>query len=241
MNTDWAHGGSSIIAPLAVPLVGPDYGSHIIYADCQAAMIKATRVTADTVGHYARPDVLRLLVRRNDAWAPASTRVPLRRELIAPCWLQRRIATKSIYPRWKTRRDGVRARLITALSCHAIGRPRKAARGRESSGWLAAVEPVSCQRRRSRRICGAPLTRSSEHDSLTFAAHDLARQKEATLTKYIRPSLAFPAGRTLVVSTWVSSQLLHRPKDLRGRTQKYLLQDLDLSVGPDEFQIPKPC
>ena len=43
MNTDWAHGGSSIIAPLAVPLVGPDYGSHIIYADCQAAMIKATK------------------------------------------------------------------------------------------------------------------------------------------------------------------------------------------------------
>ena len=45
---------------------GPDYGSHIIYADCQAAMIKATKAIVDTVGHYARPDVLRLLVRRND-------------------------------------------------------------------------------------------------------------------------------------------------------------------------------
>jgi hypothetical protein len=74
MNTDWAHGGSSIIAPLAVPLTGPDYGSHIIYADCQAAMIKATKAIVDTVGHYGRPDVLRLLVRRNDAWSSANAR-----------------------------------------------------------------------------------------------------------------------------------------------------------------------
>ena len=74
MNIDWAHGGSSIIAPLAVPLTGPDYESHIIYADCQAAMIKATKAIVDTVGHYARPDVLRLLVRRNDTWSPANAR-----------------------------------------------------------------------------------------------------------------------------------------------------------------------
>jgi len=94
MNTDWAHGGSSIIAPLAVPLVGPDYGSHIIYADCQAAMIKATKAIVDTVGHYARPDVLRLLVRRNDAWAPASTR-------FAPPRIDRAMLAPAADPRWK--------------------------------------------------------------------------------------------------------------------------------------------
>src|SRR6202035_4023686 len=66
--------GSSIIAPLAVPLVGPDYVIHIIYADCQAAMMKATKAIVDTVGHYARPDVLRLMVRRNDTWSPANAR-----------------------------------------------------------------------------------------------------------------------------------------------------------------------
>jgi amidase/nitrilase len=50
-------------------------------------MIKATKAIVDTVGHYARPDVLRLLVRRNDAWAPASTRfAPPRidRAMLAP-------------------------------------------------------------------------------------------------------------------------------------------------------------
>ena len=74
MNTGWAHGGSSIISPLAVPLVGPEYGSRIVYADCQAAMIKVMKAIVDTMGHYARPDVLRLQVRRNDAWMPASAR-----------------------------------------------------------------------------------------------------------------------------------------------------------------------
>ena len=37
-------------------------------------MIKATKAIVDTVGHYARPDVLRLMVRRNDTWSPASAR-----------------------------------------------------------------------------------------------------------------------------------------------------------------------
>ena len=37
-------------------------------------MIKATKAIVDTVGHYARPDVLRLLVRRNDTWSPANAR-----------------------------------------------------------------------------------------------------------------------------------------------------------------------
>lgn len=74
MNTGWAIGGSSIISPLAVPIVGPEHGSRILYAECQAAMIKAMKAIVDTMGHYARPDVLRLLVRRDDVWAPANAR-----------------------------------------------------------------------------------------------------------------------------------------------------------------------
>lgn len=38
-------------------------------------MIKATKAIVDTMGHYARPDVLCLQVRRNDVWMPASARV----------------------------------------------------------------------------------------------------------------------------------------------------------------------
>jgi predicted amidohydrolase len=72
MNTDWAHGGSAILAPLGVPLAGPEHGSRILYAECRAAMIKAMKAIVDTMGHYARPDVLRLQVRRNDVWMPAN-------------------------------------------------------------------------------------------------------------------------------------------------------------------------
>jgi len=80
MNTSYAHGGSSIIAPLGIPLAGPEFGSQVIYAECQAAMIKAWKAIIDTVGHYSRPDVLRLLVRRDSGWVPAGssplTRLP---------------------------------------------------------------------------------------------------------------------------------------------------------------------
>lgn len=33
-------------------------------------MIKATKAIVDTMGHYARPDVLRLLMRRDEGWVP---------------------------------------------------------------------------------------------------------------------------------------------------------------------------
>jgi predicted amidohydrolase len=60
INVDYAHGGSSILSPLGVPLVPPTSGDTIIYASCQADMIKVWNAVIDTVGHYARPDILSL-------------------------------------------------------------------------------------------------------------------------------------------------------------------------------------
>ena len=36
-------------------------------------MIKATKAIIDTMGHYARPDLLRLLVQGEQGWQPAGT------------------------------------------------------------------------------------------------------------------------------------------------------------------------
>jgi len=60
VNLDYAQGGSQIVAPLGFPLVPPTRGDTIIYADCQADMIKVWKAIIDTVGHYARPDIVRL-------------------------------------------------------------------------------------------------------------------------------------------------------------------------------------
>jgi len=66
VNLDYAHGGSQIVAPLGIPLVAPTSGDTIIYADCQADMIKVWKAIIDTVGHYARPDVVRLLYMKSE-------------------------------------------------------------------------------------------------------------------------------------------------------------------------------
>ncbi len=60
VNVDYAHGGSQIVAPPGIPLVPPTSGDTILYADCQADMIKVWKALIDTVGHYARPDIVRL-------------------------------------------------------------------------------------------------------------------------------------------------------------------------------------
>ncbi len=60
VSLDYAHGGSQIVAPLGIPLVPPTSGDTIIYAECQADMIKVWKAIIDTVGHYARPDIVRL-------------------------------------------------------------------------------------------------------------------------------------------------------------------------------------
>ncbi|MFO1375910.1 MAG: carbon-nitrogen hydrolase family protein [Steroidobacteraceae bacterium] len=73
MNTGYANGGSEVITPLGVPLAGPVYGESMIYAELEAWMIKATKAIVDTLGHYARPDVLQLLVQGAQGWQPAGS------------------------------------------------------------------------------------------------------------------------------------------------------------------------
>jgi nitrilase len=72
MNIRYARGGSSIIAPLGIPLVPPSEGPQIIYGTLEAWMIKAWKSIIDTTGHYSRPDLVRLVV---NSQAPSRERV----------------------------------------------------------------------------------------------------------------------------------------------------------------------
>jgi len=65
MNFDYAHGGSQVAAPVGITIVPPTSGDTILYADCQADMIKIWKALIDTVGHYARPDIVRLEYLKN--------------------------------------------------------------------------------------------------------------------------------------------------------------------------------
>jgi len=55
------RGGSAILAPDGSYLAGPLYGEEgILYAELDPAQLLAERQRFDPVGHYHRPDVLRL-------------------------------------------------------------------------------------------------------------------------------------------------------------------------------------
>jgi nitrilase len=57
------RGGSAILAPNGSYLAGPLYGEEgILYAELDPALLLAERQRFDPVGHYSRPDVLRLEV-----------------------------------------------------------------------------------------------------------------------------------------------------------------------------------
>jgi predicted amidohydrolase len=68
LHMDWARGGSQIVSPLGMPIVGPVEGAQLIYAECHAWMIKAVKAIVDTLGHYGRADAVRVQIRKNDHW-----------------------------------------------------------------------------------------------------------------------------------------------------------------------------
>jgi len=60
-----SRGGSAIVGPLGEYLAGPHFGSEeILTADLDLARVIEARFDFDVAGHYARPDVFRLLVNR---------------------------------------------------------------------------------------------------------------------------------------------------------------------------------
>jgi nitrilase len=73
MNIDYARGGSQLVNPLGVPVTGPVEGAKLIHAECHAWMIKAVKCIVDTLGHYARPDVVRVQLNSPDGWRDVGT------------------------------------------------------------------------------------------------------------------------------------------------------------------------
>jgi nitrilase len=62
-ETVLSRGGSCIIGPLGQVLAGPDFaGETILTADIDLQDVARARLDFDAVGHYARPDVFRLVV-----------------------------------------------------------------------------------------------------------------------------------------------------------------------------------
>ncbi len=59
----YSSGGSCIIDPMGQVLAGPDYaGETILTAEIDLRAIARAKLDFDAVGHYARPDVLKLIV-----------------------------------------------------------------------------------------------------------------------------------------------------------------------------------
>jgi nitrilase len=72
-----SRGGSCIIDPLGRILAGPDYdGPTILVADLDLDDIVRAKFDFDVVGHYARPDVFRLIVDENPKPAVVRANVP---------------------------------------------------------------------------------------------------------------------------------------------------------------------
>ncbi len=77
----WLNPGDSVIvAPGGTVVAGPLHEEHgILYADCDPAQADAAHYTLDAAGHYNRPDVFSLTVRR-DAAIPIAFEDPRTRE-----------------------------------------------------------------------------------------------------------------------------------------------------------------
>ncbi|MCH7927494.1 MAG: carbon-nitrogen hydrolase family protein [Candidatus Dadabacteria bacterium] len=71
MNFSWASGGSSIVNPAARYLVEPNFEKDaILYTECYANQIKATKAIFDSLGHYSRWDIFQLQINRKDKLNP---------------------------------------------------------------------------------------------------------------------------------------------------------------------------
>lgn len=63
-----SRGGSAIVAPLGNVIAGPLFGQEgILTADLDLRMVAQGRFDFDVVGHYARPDIFRLIVNEEPA------------------------------------------------------------------------------------------------------------------------------------------------------------------------------
>jgi nitrilase len=63
-----SRGGSCIVSPLGEILAGPDFdGETVLTAEVDLGDIARGKFDFDVVGHYARPDVFRLVVNENPA------------------------------------------------------------------------------------------------------------------------------------------------------------------------------
>jgi len=70
-NFSWARGGSSIVNPAGRYLVEPSFEKDaILYTECFANQIKATKAIFDSLGHYSRWDILQLQVNRTGRLDP---------------------------------------------------------------------------------------------------------------------------------------------------------------------------
>lgn len=74
LNIEYARGGSAVYAPIGIPLEAPRAGDTIVYAVCPADLIKISKAIIDTVGHYARPDLLSLQYHGGDKVDPSLAR-----------------------------------------------------------------------------------------------------------------------------------------------------------------------
>ncbi len=70
INYRWAVGGSAVVDPTGRYIAAPVFDTEtIVYADCEADLIKTAKAMFDSLGHYTRWDVVQLLV-REDGWSP---------------------------------------------------------------------------------------------------------------------------------------------------------------------------
>jgi amidase/nitrilase len=63
INYKWAVGGSAVVSPFGNYLANPVFNQEtIVYANLDPTLIKAAKVIFDANGHYARPDIAKLVL-----------------------------------------------------------------------------------------------------------------------------------------------------------------------------------